>query len=615
MRIALVSEHASPVAALGGEDAGGQNVYVAELATGLAQRGHEVVVYTRRDDAAAAETVDLTPGVTLVHVRAGPATPLPKDELAPHMPEFGRELVRHWLDSGAPDVAHAHFWMSGLAVREAVRVVDVPVVQTFHALGTVKRRHQGSADTSPPGRLAAESELMSAADIVTASCRDERRELLASGADPERIRVIPCGVDLTLFHPDAAAEEIPPRRPGLRRIVSLGRMVPRKGIDMSIRALPELVDAELVIAGGPDREGLDRDPEGLRLQRLARDLGVADRVTFTGRLDRARSAALLASADVVCITPWYEPFGMVPLETMASGKPVVGSAVGGLLDSVEDGVTGILVPPGDEAATTRALRTLLDDPERATAMGRAARGRAETLFSWGRVVDLTEEAYAAARTSHEASAAAGPGDGPARVWLGEHIGPLRAALDALVDEAATLDRWAQRLTARLMAGGRLLAAGNGGSAAEAQHFTAEFVGRFVEDRRPVSAISLTSESSALTAISNDYGYEEAVARQVEAHGAPGDVLVLLSTSGTSANMIEAARRARDIGVHVWGLTGPRPNPLADLCDESIAIDVRDTAVVQECHLVLLHALTAAVDVRLPRPEEDSNGHRARRHHR
>ena len=605
MRVALVSEHASPVAALGGEDAGGQNVYVAELATGLAGRGHDVVVYTRRDNAAAPESVDLAPGVRLVHVQAGPPAPLPKDELAPHMPEFGRELIRHWLADGEPDVAHAHFWMSGLAVREAVRVVDVPVIQTFHALGMVKRRHQGTADTSPPGRLAAEAELMAAADVVTASCRDERRELLESGADPERITVIPCGVDLRLFRPEAAAEEIPPRRPGLRRIVSLGRMVPRKGIDMAVRALAGLPDAELVIAGGPEREALDRDPESLRLQRLARDLGVADRVTFAGRLDRARSAALLASADAVCITPWYEPFGMVPLETMASGKPVVGTAVGGLLDSVEDGVTGILVPPGDEEATTRALRTLLDDPDAAAAMGRAGRRRAESLFSWDRVVDLTEEAYAAARTAH--GSAAGPAGGAARSWLDGHIGPLREALDAVADEAPTLDRWARRLAARLLTGGRLLAAGNGGSAAEAQHFTAEFVGRFVEDRRPVSAVCLTSEPSALTAISNDYGYEEAVARQVQAHGAPGDVLVLLSTSGTSGNMLAAARRAREIGVHVWGLTGARPNPLADLCDEVICIDSRDTSVVQECHLVLLHALTAAVDTRLPRPEEDPRG--------
>ncbi|MCD2261158.1 glycosyltransferase [Dietzia aurantiaca] len=613
MRIALISEHASPVAALGGEDAGGQNVYVAELATGLGARGHDVVVYTRRDDADAAEVVDLAPGVRLVHVTAGPAAPLPKDELAPFMAGFGREMVAHWLSDGVPDIAHAHFWMSGMAVREAVRVVDVPVVQTFHALGTVKRRHQGSADTSPPGRLAVESGLVTDSDLLTASCRDERRELLECGADTDRIHVIPCGVDLDLFHPGAEADGLPPRRQGLRRVVSLGRMVPRKGIDMSIRALAGLPDTELVIAGGPERDALDRDPEGLRLQVLARELGVADRVTFTGRLDRGAAAALLASADVVCITPWYEPFGMVPLETMASGRPLVGTAVGGLLDSVDDGVTGLLVSPGDEAATTEALRVLLDYPARSDAMGCAARRRAETMFSWDRVVGLTEEAYAAARDGN--ASPAGTGYGAARDWLDGHLGALHRAVDSLARDAPTVDRWATRLVARLLSGGRLLAAGNGGSAAEAQHFTAEFVGRFVDDRRPVSAICLTSETSTLTAISNDYGYEEAIARQVEAHGTEGDVLVLLSTSGTSPNMLEAARRARCLGVRVWALTGARPNPLADLCDETIAVESGDTSVVQECHLVLLHALTAAVDTRLPRPEEDTHGRRTGRHHR
>nr|WP_081470532.1 SIS domain-containing protein [Dietzia cinnamea] len=151
-----------------------------------------------------------------------------------------------------------------------------------------------------------------------------------------------------------------------------------------------------------------------------------------------------------------------------------------------------------------------------------------------------------------------------------------------------------------------MAAGNGGSAAEAQHFTAEFVGRFIEDRRPVSAIALTSDLSGLTAIGNDYGYAEVFARQVEAHASPGDILVLLSTSGTSENVIAAARRARERGVTTWALTGGGPNPLEEECDESIRVASCNTAVIQECHLVLLHALAAAVDTRLPRSREVDN---------
>ncbi|WP_446681841.1 D-sedoheptulose-7-phosphate isomerase [Citricoccus parietis] len=158
-----------------------------------------------------------------------------------------------------------------------------------------------------------------------------------------------------------------------------------------------------------------------------------------------------------------------------------------------------------------------------------------------------------------------------------------------------LDRWGRRLSELLAGGGRVLAAGNGGSAAEAQHFTAELVGRFQGERRPLAAVCLSAETSSLTAIVNDYGADEVFARQVQAHGRPGDVLVLLSTSGSSPNVLEAARRARQAGILVWALTGPGPNPLADLADEAVCVPGRSTSVVQEAHLVLLHALCAVMD--------------------
>lgn len=158
MRIALVSEHASPLATLGGVDAGGQNVHVAALAVALAERGNEVVVHTRRTSPGQPEAVPMAPGVTVEHVPAGPAEPLPKDELLPYMPEFGEHLARRWK-AEPPDVAHAHFWMSGLATLTAAEPLRIPVVQTYHALGTVKRRWQGEADTSPPSRLAIERDI------------------------------------------------------------------------------------------------------------------------------------------------------------------------------------------------------------------------------------------------------------------------------------------------------------------------------------------------------------------------------------------------------------------------------------------------------------------------
>ena len=176
-----------------------------------------------------------------------------------------------------------------------------------------------------------------------------------------------------------------------------------------------------------------------------------------------------------------------------------------------------------------------------------------------------------------------------------HLQELVVAARAFEPCVDIADSWGSRLAAVLDAGGRLLAAGNGGSAAQAQHLTAELVGRYRDDRAPFSAICLTAETSSLTAIANDYPAEELFARQVEAHGRPGDVLVLMSTSGTSKNIVAAAERGKDVGVQVWAFTGPRPNQLAEIADEALSVDARFTATVQELHLVALHILCAGLD--------------------
>lgn len=390
LHVALVSEHASPLAALGGADAGGQNVHVRALAEHLAALGHRVTVHTRRDDRALPERVPLAPGAVVHHVDAGPPGPVPRDELLPHVPDLAGGLRAAWA-ADPPDVVHAHFWMSGLAAVAAARGGRIPVVQTFHALGAVKRRHQGRADTSPPQRVEVERWLLGRVAAVVATCRDEVAELLAMGADPHRVHVVPCGVDPTRFRPDGP---VAARPPGLRRLVSLGRLVPRKGVDDAVRALAGVAGAELVVAGGPPAADLDRDPEVARLRAVAREAGVADRVRFTGALDREAVPALLRSADLAACVPWYEPFGIVPLEAQACGTPVVGSRVGGLLDSVADGRTGVLVPPRDPAAVAAAVQALLDDPARLAAMGVAGAERVRRRFTWERVAAATEAAYA-----------------------------------------------------------------------------------------------------------------------------------------------------------------------------------------------------------------------------
>jgi D-inositol-3-phosphate glycosyltransferase len=394
MRIAMVSEHASPLAVLGGVDAGGQNVHVAALAQAVARRGVDVVVHTRRDDPSLPRRVRMAPGVTVDHVAAGPPTAVAKDELLPYMDDFALDLHRQWRNR-RPDVVHAHFWMSGKAALAAARPLGIPVVHTFHALGHVKRRHQGDKDTSPRGRLEIEQALVRECDRVVATCTDEVFELLRMGGDRRRISVVPCGVDLELFRPDVAAA---PRTPGRQRVVVVGRLVERKGVGNAIVALSRLLaaggpDTELVVAGGPDLAGLDADPDVQRLRAVARQHGVDDRVRFLGRVGREDLPALFRSADVAVCVPWYEPFGIVPLEAMACGVPVVASAVGGLVDTVVHGSTGLHVPPRDPAALTDALAALLSDPERRAQLGRAGARRARARYSWDRVAAQTLQSY------------------------------------------------------------------------------------------------------------------------------------------------------------------------------------------------------------------------------
>lgn len=388
MRIAMISEHASPLAHLGGVDAGGQNVHVAELSSALARRGHDVVVYTRRDDPQLPDSVETSHGYTVVHVPAGPARVLPKDQLLQYMYAFGHFLDDSWL-SDAPDVAHAHFWMSGVATQRAARAHRVPTVQTFHALGLTKKLHQGTDDTSPYCRIGVEAGLARAADWVAATSTDEVFELVRMGRARSRTSVVPCGVDIEAFTPQGPVAA----RADRARIVSVGRLVPRKGFETLIRALPGIPDAELTIVGGPPRDQLAGEPHARHLRRLAVRLGVGDRVRLLGGVTRAEMPPLLRSADVVACAPWYEPFGIVPLEAMACGIPVVATAVGGIRDTVVDGVTGRLVPPKDPGALGDAIATLIRDHRRRQALGDAGRERARLRYTWGRVAAESERIY------------------------------------------------------------------------------------------------------------------------------------------------------------------------------------------------------------------------------
>ncbi|GGR13145.1 glycosyl transferase [Actinoplanes ianthinogenes] len=389
MRIAMISEHASPLASLGGVDAGGQNTHVAELAAALAADGHELRVYTRQDNPDLPAVVPMGDRIDVVHVPAGPPSILPKDELLPHMGAFAEWMAEDWKDF-APDVAHAHFWMSGLAAVTAARRSGVPVVQTYHALGSVKQRHQGAADTSPAHRIGYERQLGRVVDRVVVQCQDEQRELVLLGVPRARMTLVPSGVNVDRFRKDGPAAE----RSGRQRILSVGRLVPRKGFEELINVLPDVPGAELVIAGGPDAAELATDAYAQWLLQLAKERGVDDRVRLLGAVPAHRMPEWYRSADLLAATPWYEPFGLTPLEAMACGVPVVATAVGGLPDTVVDGVTGDLVPPRDPVGLGQALRRLLADQPRRLGYAAAAVDRAVHAYAWPQIAARMSAVYA-----------------------------------------------------------------------------------------------------------------------------------------------------------------------------------------------------------------------------
>ncbi|WP_054813682.1 glycosyltransferase [Nocardia arizonensis] len=388
MKIAMVSAHAGPLAEPGGSSASGRNVHVAALSAALVRAGHQVTVYTRRDDPHVRTEVVTREGYLVVHVPAGPAAPLTRDRVLPHLGEFGTFLQRHWAAHPA-DLVHAHYWMSALAAELAARAHRLPVIVSFHGLGTIARRHNGLADTSPRSRIRFERLIALRAAHVLAGCSDEAAELVRMGVPRFRTSVVPAGVDPDAFGASGGA----PARGARHRLVGVGRLLRRKGFDVGVRALAELPDTELVIAGGAVGDDVDDDGEGRRLRRIAVEHGVQERLRVLGPVSHVGMARLYRSADVVLCTPWYEPLALVPLEAMSCRRPVVATAVGGLRDTVVDGVTGRLLDSSDPHEVARAVRQLLDDPILRETWGAAAEDRARSGYSWDRVAAATLHAY------------------------------------------------------------------------------------------------------------------------------------------------------------------------------------------------------------------------------
>jgi D-inositol-3-phosphate glycosyltransferase len=401
-RIAFISEHASPLATLGGVDNGGQNVYVAELAKELAQQDYIIDIYTRRDSSATPEVVHWLPKIRVIHVAAGPAEFVAKEDMLQYMPAFADEMIsfigRNFLHY---NLVHANFFMSALVASEVKRQLRIPYVVTFHALGLVRQAHQKEADRFPAERLAIEKFIVNDADGIVAECPQDREDLIQLyDAASEKISVIQCGFNPCEFYPIDKAEAR--SKLGISAsefvVLQLGRMVPRKGIDNVIRSLRYLKSSDksvrlLVVGGECCGKDVMETPEIKRLTKIATTENVLSHLTFTGREDRDKLRYYYAAADVFVTTPWYEPFGITPLEAMACGTPVIGSNVGGIKYSVVDGHTGFLVPPDAPATLAKKILQLVTDPSLLKIMSNNAIARAREIFTWQSVASAMTVFY------------------------------------------------------------------------------------------------------------------------------------------------------------------------------------------------------------------------------
>ncbi|WP_306231476.1 glycosyltransferase [Agrococcus beijingensis] len=394
LRVAMVSMHTSPADRPGKGDAGGMNVLVLESALALAGRGNRVDIFTRSPGAAHAQS--LAPGVTVYALETGGGI-VRKHELPNLADAFGDQLQRAALAAEHPyDVLHAHYWLSGLAALPVSLALGVPIVQTFHTLGQEKNRRLGDGDRpEPERRILTERFLANEVDAIAAVSRAEIDMLCDDvGAAAERVWLVPPAVDTTVFQPGpvASRHEVRTRlgvRPEDGLVVCVGRVQPLKGQDLAVRMLQHLPGTVLVIAGDVT-PGAERYLESLH--DIAREIGVEGRVRHIGTLDRPALAQLFDAADVVVVPSRTESFGLVPLEAAASGTPVVAARVGGLVESVIDGETGVLIDGRDPMDWADAVSTILEDDDLQVEFGLAGR-RAASRRDWQDVAHELEAVY------------------------------------------------------------------------------------------------------------------------------------------------------------------------------------------------------------------------------
>jgi D-inositol-3-phosphate glycosyltransferase len=391
MKIALVAQHATPLHPRNGSGPDRDDLGLSELTRKLATHGHQVTVFAQKDQPGLPDQAELHDGVRVRHIDAGPV-PADADwddaSLLERVPAFSGPLRSSW-EQERPDVVHALRWTSGLAALAAARDLDIPLVQEFSSLGVTERRDRVKADGAAAARIRLEPAIGRSAAAVVATYSAEASNLASLGVHRSSIRVVPWGVDTDTFTPEGPLAQ----RNGRPRLLTAADLSERAPLETLLRALTKVPGAELLIVGGPDRDELSSDSAYASLAAFAGTLDVSDRVFFTGRVQHDAMPALLRSADLVVSSCQYEPSGTTSLQAMACGTPVIAPPVGGHVDAVVDGTTGILVPPGRPALLAQRIRQLLAHPMLIEAYGVAAADRVRSRYSWDRIAGETLAVY------------------------------------------------------------------------------------------------------------------------------------------------------------------------------------------------------------------------------
>ncbi len=411
-RIAMLSVHTSPLAALGGKKTGGMNVYVRDLSREIGSRGIDVDIFTRRDSPDLPKISALDEHVRVFHVPCGPETPLDPAEVYPYLPQFAKQSARMARKKTTYNVIFAHYWLSGWVAHELREPWNAPVVQMFHTLGRMKNRvAQQAVEPHADLRVTTELDVLAWSDRIIAATPAERAQLLwLYRADRRKIAVIPPGVDTQRFRPIPVGKA---RRQigieaGRRVVLFVGRIEPLKGVDTLLRAvallrqeqpIPGGDDLSVVIIGGQGENGTG-DAETSRLLALRDELDLNKCVTFVGARDQESLPAYYSAAEVLVMPSDYESFGLVALEAMACGTPVIASEVGGLAFLVEDGVTGFHVPYRDPHALANRIRTLITQPDLRAQMGTAAQ-RVAAEYAWSTIANRVLALFERAQRQHK----------------------------------------------------------------------------------------------------------------------------------------------------------------------------------------------------------------------